>query len=292
MRKAWLQCYYSRFYFALKRYIDNRYWICLLGLRIRSLLVLSPLGNLVRTLHQKYGTSEPLKVGHKSLFPNVDVTRVVNNINKYGYSLGIDLPDECLARILNFCETKELIEHENPHQQCETIHKIAHDKKITDIARRYLGSEPKLWFTAMYCSVPGARREGNILYRTHPSFFHYDVLDFKALTLFVYLTDVDECCAPHLIIPQTHREKSLAKMLSPLIGTDTVSKRYGTEHKVILGPKGTGFFEDAIGYHKRSEVCKRPRLILRISYTLLRGPRPHKITQGRQATIQTVAVSE
>lgn len=282
IQKPRLQFYYSRVYFALKGYIDNQYSICLLSLRIRSFVVLSAFGEVIRALYEKFGNKEPLKVSNYSLFPNVDVDRVINNLNVHGYSLGINLCEQSLTRILEFCGNKEIRDYENPHEECETIYKIAHDKKNIDVAKRYLSSEPKLWFTTIYWSLPGARREGNILYRTYPSFFHYDTLDFKALTLFIYLTDVDEYCAPHLVIANTHSDKSLSKILSPLISTDTARHKYGDKLKVILGQKGTGFFEDVMAYHKQSEVCKKPRLMLRICYTLLRGSRPRTIKQGRE----------
>jgi hypothetical protein len=38
--------------------------------------------------------------------------------------------------------------------------------------------------------------------------FHYDALDFKSLTVFIYLTDVDASCGPHVLIKNTHKTVS------------------------------------------------------------------------------------
>lgn len=268
--------YLPRFYFTLKEYIDNRYWLLFISLIVRSFAVLSPTGAVVRVLHRKFAKNKPLNVRDYNLFPYLDVEQSIININQHGYSSGIDLSEETLAEILKFCGNNASIDYENPHQQCPAINKIAYDSTITSVARKYLLSEPKLWFTAMYWSLPGAALQGNILYRSHSDHFHYDVLDFKALTLFIYLTDVDEYCAPHILIENTHNDKSLSKITRQIIDPDTAQINYGNKIKVILGKKGTGFFEDTLVYHKRSEVCEKKRLILRIGYTLLRGTRPQQ----------------
>ncbi len=270
------QRYLTRFYFTIKKYIDNRYWILFVSLIVRSFAVLSPIGAVVRVSHQKLAKNKPLIVRDYNLFKYLDVEQSIKNINKYGYSPGIDLSEETLAKILKFCRNNAFLDYENPHEECETINKIAYNDTITSVARKYLLSEPKLWFTTMYWSLPGEKPRGNILYRNYPDYFHYDVLDFKALTLFIYLTDVDEYCAPHILIENTHNDKSLSKIAHPIINPDIAQRRYGNKIKVILGKKGTGFFEDTLAYHKRSEVCEKERLILRIGYTLLRGTRPKK----------------
>ena len=52
-----------------------------------------------------------------------------------------------------------------------------------------------------------------------------------------------------------------------------VSRTHPGWIEVITGSRGTGFFEDVLAYH-REVPCRKPRLMLQLSYVLVRRPRP------------------
>ncbi|HJX77629.1 hypothetical protein, partial [Glutamicibacter sp.] len=89
------------------------------------------------------------------------------------------------------------------------------------------------------------------------------IIDFKSLTLFVYLTDIDSDSGAHSIIEGTHNNKGLKNINNLTLAEKVAQEKFGGRIKVIVGKKGTAFFEETSTYH-RVEVCKRRRLILSI----------------------------
>jgi hypothetical protein len=103
--------------------------------------------------------------------------------------------------------------------------------------------------------------------------FHYDILDFKSLTLFIYLTDIDSSSGAHMIIEGTHNSKTLKELSNITLDDGLAKEKFGDRIKVILGKKGMAFFEETSTYHK-VEVCKSRRLLLSIDYVLQRKAPP------------------
>jgi hypothetical protein len=103
--------------------------------------------------------------------------------------------------------------------------------------------------------------------------FHYDIVYFKSLTLFIYLTDIDSNFGAHMVVERTHDHKELKDLKHLILTDDEAQKKFGDRIKVILGKRGTAFFEETSSYHK-VEVCKNRRLILAIDYVLQRRVPP------------------
>ncbi len=96
--------------------------------------------------------------------------------------------------------------------------------------------------------------------------FHYDVSDFRALTLFLYLNDVELDGGTHVVIPATHWSLPLSKYGSRHLSYRQACDMYGERRMVsITGEKGTDFLEDLVNWHKRS-LTNRSRLS--VTYTL------------------------
>jgi hypothetical protein len=107
--------------------------------------------------------------------------------------------------------------------------------------------------------------------------FHYDILDFKSLTLFIYLTDITSESGAHVIIEGTHKNKTVKELMKITLDDEVAQKKFGGRIRVILGKKGTAFFEETSTYHK-VEACKTRRLILSIDYVLQRKAPPARPT--------------
>jgi hypothetical protein len=183
-----------------------------------------------------------------------------------------------VTRIVGYCEKTSLRRYWNPHEECAAIDHIARNAKIVDVARRYLGAEPILRLTQLRWSfgTGAAIKDSNLLSSRYkePSLydenaFHYDTLDFRSLTLFVYLTDVYLSSGPHVVIEGSHATKKL-KDLCQIVLTDQVAhQKFGDRAKTIIGQKGTMFFEDTSAYH-RAARCHSRRLLFSIDYVLQR----------------------
>ena len=122
----------------------------------------------------------------------LDFEEIVHRVNKEGYSRGPPLPQHYLTKILEYCEKNRQIRsfrHWNPHKDCEAVNRLAHNAEIIQIARKYFGAEPILWCTELKWSFPDF--DPPVLDRYDGSVFHYDALDYRSLSVFVYLTDVD-----------------------------------------------------------------------------------------------------
>ena len=114
--------------------------------------------------------------------------------------------------------------------------------------------------------------------------WHRDRDDFKSLALFIYATDVDEHSGPHVYMKKSHTydgslsvfrasDESLTDMI---IGKkhkfidDSLWDELGPQCDPLIwtGPSGTAFLEDTKGFHKGMVALSRPRLVLRINWTL------------------------
>ena len=216
------------------------------------------------------------------LFPKLEVDQVVNSLNEKGYANAVNVPSEYVTQILQYAETTGLLRWWNPHTECEAIDHIARNAKVVEIARRYLGVEPILWLTQLRWTFGDAVPKGKRLLSRHiepllydVGAFHYDSLDYKSLTLFIYLTDVDPSSGPHVVIERTHANKSFSDICRIILSDAAVHQKFGDRAKMILGPKGTMLFEETSSYHKASP-CKTERLMLSIDYVLQRRPPPDR----------------
>jgi hypothetical protein len=182
---------------------------------------------------------------------------------------------------MHYCERTKRERYWNPHRECDAIRRLAHDRKIVDVASRYLGSEPILWLTQLRWSGPLATRrqlcpsahEEPRLYDVNA--FHYDALDCKSLTVFVYLTDVSHAAGPHVVVEGTHARKTLADICTPVLSDAAAQRKFGDRIRMLLGGRGTMIFEDTSAFHKAAP-CATERLLLSIDYVLRRPPPPER----------------
>jgi ectoine hydroxylase-related dioxygenase (phytanoyl-CoA dioxygenase family) len=193
------------------------------------------------------------------------------------------LPEACVAQILAFCESKKQLDYFNPHKDCEMIDRISRNHVIVAIVQKYLGAEPILWLTQLKWSFPSSDNAVNFRNSVTPTTseydfhdFHYDTHDFKSLTVFVYLTDVDLDSGPHVTILGSHKNKTLKDLARIYFRDDVAQKLYPDQIKTVLGTKGLVFIEDTSGYHKAAVCNKESRLLLSIDYVLRRKVPPDR----------------
>jgi ectoine hydroxylase-related dioxygenase (phytanoyl-CoA dioxygenase family) len=275
--------FYSRFYYALRFYLHKNQRLLRLAQMVRAYVILGPLRNVFVLYCQKFSNNKPLRTDTSPLFSNVDVEKLVNAIDDVGYAELGNLSEEHVAQILAYCENSKQIEYWNPHKNCEIVDRISRNTTIVAIVRKYLGAEPILWLTQLRWSFASSDNPVNLRpsldrkpneYDFHD--FHYDAHDFKSLTAFVYLTDVNRDSGPHMIIPGTHKNKTLKDLAHIVIKDDVAQEIYHNKIKAILGNKGLVFLEDTSSYHKAAVCNKERRLLLSIDYVLRRKVPPER----------------
>jgi hypothetical protein len=122
--------------------------------------------------------------------------------------------------------------------QNELILKVMTDTKLVSLVQSYFGCMPTIHMLSMWWSV----YTGEIF---HTQKIHRDIDDYKFLTLFVYLTDIDEDNGPHIFYPGTHN------------GSDNLSGK-----KVITGKAGTAVLADTYAWHHGAPLNQGKRLLM------------------------------
>src|SRR5215471_15143171 len=235
----------ARFYYALRFYLHKQRWLLRLVQLLCAYIILGPLRKPIVRYYQKFGHNDPLRTNTHPLFPHVDIDQLVNSIKEIGYAHVGNLPEEYITQILDYCEINKQTSYWNSHIKCEAVDRICRNAKIVEIARKYLGAEPIIWLTRLQWSFPPS---DNLL-DFHPSIyrepaeydihaFHYDIIDFKSVTLFIYLTDIDSYFGAHIIVERTHDYKRLKDLKYRRLDDDEAQKKCGNRIKVILGKRG------------------------------------------------------
>jgi hypothetical protein len=275
--------FYPKLYATVKKGLERR-GLLELARTFRYLFLLGPWRGLAirfcRVLSRVSQTRQPMSTADESLFPKLDLAQIVKQLDDEGYAPGFALPAEQVEQLVAYSREHIRFFQINAHHDCAAAQRIAHDPQIVEVARRYLGTEPILFTTQLYWSRPTAEYDASVdiaEQELHTERFHYDVADFKALSVFIYLTDIEAECGPHVVIPATHKGISLARIFRRYLSDAEAYRRYGDRIKVITAPRGFGFFEDLTCYHKRAKT-KKVRLMLSLHYVLRRNPHQAQVS--------------
>lgn len=163
---------------------------------------------------------------------------------------------------------------------------------IIDFLQIALGCVPTLYSVNAWWSFP-ARTPKDL----GSQFFHRDNDDWRFITLFVYLTDVDEESGPHQLIVGSHTLAGMERMLdrakqasSDRISVDAVKSFttfFGEDFSAdcerlfrdsivdIKGVAGTVFTANTLAIHRGLMPTKTPRLVAWARYGL--GPNTNSI---------------
>jgi hypothetical protein len=147
---------------------------------------------------------------------------------------------------------------------CPHIMELVSSPSIVQLAGDYLGCTPTLSCLGVQWSFP----------TNSPSIsqtFHRDTEDWKYLRFFVYLTDVDEGCGPHVYVKGSHRSRLPLRL--KLYRPEEISQQYGSDSVVkIFGSRGTGIAADTSGIHKGELPTAKARLVLNFTFSILPNP--------------------
>ncbi|NOT35317.1 MAG: hypothetical protein HOP12_14330 [Candidatus Eisenbacteria bacterium] len=250
--------------------------------KLRYLLVQGPWQPLVVRYYQKFGHNPPYPVAQITQIAPLDVDGAVRRLDRDAFSPGIHVGEETVDEIVGYVKARGSRWIENPHKACAAVDRIAHDPVIVDVARGYLRAEPILLETRAYWTIPTPDEQGRVFGAADGGQFHYDVADVKSLSVFLYLTDVDDESGPHVVIRGTQARRTPQQIFTRMLDDATAERRFGDRIQVIRGPRGTGWFEDIATYHKQAHGTK-VRLLLSLLYSLHRRPGvPRRSLANRQ----------
>ncbi len=138
-------------------------------------------------------------------------------------------------------------------------------------AGMWLGAPPVLMDVAAWVSRPGgAEPEG-------AQMWHRDMDDWRAVKLFVYLSDVTHETGPHQYIAGSHRASWFEERGSPpdpwFLGSGRGNERMtkaldGLPRVEFVGEAGTCFLENTHGFHRGLPPVKGERILLQALYAL------------------------
>lgn len=237
---------------------------------MRCVLLQGPWQSALIRRYRTRASNPPLDVNARTLFPGLDPAAAVASLQRDAYAPGLQVPAHLVDEIVAFARAVGGKTVHHPEQGCAAVRTLAHDPAIVEVARGYLGAEPVFLKSQVYWTVPDGTAIGNALAAAEGGRFHYDIADIRALTVFVYLTDVDADCGPHLVIPGTQRRRSPREILSRFISDAYAERKWGDRIHTIIGPRGTGWFEDITCYHKQAPAA-RVRGMIYLIYALHRS---------------------
>lgn len=131
--------------------------------------------------------------------------------------------------------------------QNEIILKIMTDKKLVSLVQSYFGCLPTIHMLSMWWSI----FTGEVF---HTQKIHRDGDDYKFLTFFVYLSDINENNGPHIFYPGTQN------------GSDDLSEKL-----VITGKAGTAVLADTFAWHHGSPLNEGKRLLMYNRFSLFKN---------------------
>lgn len=242
-----------------------------------------------RVIHrlQDGARPRPMVTYSDTLFPFLDIGDAVDRLGRDSYAPGFIVPPGMVDEIVTFARGETAKRIDDSHLRCTAVRRIARDPRIVALARAYLGAEPILFNSRLYWTLPKPDEFGRIAAPAEGGRFHYDVADVKALTLFVYLTDVDEDSGPHVVVRGTHGRRNFFQVFRRFLDDEYAEARFGERIHTITGKRGSAWFEDITCFHKQAGGTK-PRLMLTLIYSLQR--RAEEEVRWRDLAEESVAV--
>ncbi len=125
--------------------------------------------------------------------------------------------------------------------------------EILGLVEAYMGCWPTLYSMNVWWSHPTETPQLDHMQR-----FHRDRDDWRFVTLFVYLTDVDENHGPHQMIAGSHKHDVTGQGEA---FDRHCAETYGDSIRTVTGPAGTCFLVNTIALHRGLPPKAGPRCV-------------------------------
>ena len=254
-----------------------------------------PVRRVAAASYRCFSRRKAIAASPVSSLTDVDVSRAIASLRADGMADGLRLRPEAIEELTTFCENsicfgdgrrqhpfllKNRAQAEAAHganfsvgrylgavSTCSRLRSLTTDPTLLAIARGYLGTEPALVGARIWWSYPASSDQTR--QKDDGQLFHFDLDDYRAISFFFYLSDVDEGAGPHVFVKGSHNWKPMRFLLS--LGKSKsdgeIVKAY-TAAKVttVCGEAGSGFVEDLFCYHKGAHPTKSDRLLLQVRF--------------------------
>jgi hypothetical protein len=260
-----------------------------------------------RTVRATYGKArgllEALQPGTagsnntSTLFPDIDLAKVVKSIREEAVFIGLKLPGDIIDQIKAFAMSEPLHAIYDPtgpkfHYQdvvrgkaadgrlmpiggiseparCPAVQAIIRDPVLRAVVHDYLGHEPRRIVTILDWSFASDISDEQRRRLNHGVIdYHYDVGGYDFVYASFYITDTDRFSGAHVMMKRSHNKKPLKMLLGSAKASESaVRKQFGAENEIIIeAPAGTGFIQDTSCYHRASPPTRGDRLMLAIRF--------------------------
>ncbi len=247
-----------------------------------------------------------------TVFPNISVEKIVSSLNKDGYYAGLQLPATIVGEIVSFAESNSFYDDQNSEnfytyqefqqsevrdrqkvligrytntaQDCPVITALQRDPQLLAIATKYLGRPPGHSDHRLWWSLANSVTDEHARVRSGQE-FHYDLDDYRTISFFFYLKDVDTLGGPLMFIQGSHKKKKLKYLLSMFKARpeSDLLKFYRPDDFIEMrGAAGFGFAVDLFGYHRGKPPENSDRLALQIRFALHNYNRDGQTLDGFQ----------
>ncbi|MGF1461328.1 MAG: hypothetical protein ACFBSG_20155 [Leptolyngbyaceae cyanobacterium] len=249
-----------------------------------------------RQRHHETHHKSRLAPNSTSLFPHVSVSQSTQDLREHSIFVGLNLSQPIVEEIYQFACTSPLYEPgfegdfyasevidgflcsgrptmrglvKNP-SHCLAIETIAKDPVLLEIVHSYLKYWPTqvtrhlTWTFASKLPIDEQRD------RFLPLNYHYDVAGYNFMSVYFYITDMDEFSGAHVMITGSHDDKPFHTLFAPWSGKQTdaeILDHYGKGRELLIeGKAGFGFAQDPSCFHKLLPPIRQNRLIFQIRY--------------------------
>lgn len=220
----------------------------------------------------------------------------VKDMRKQSYSLGPNLTHDAIAQIRDAAHSRPLeLRGAGPARTCPSyevlmaspelsswtaigtvvdssklpvIRALAGDPALHETARRFLGYQPRQVSSWLFWSLANDLSEDQRRGAYQTIDFHYDVDGYNFMYANFYLLETGPHNGAHVLIEGTSRRKRLRDLMGSACLSDAEARQaYGQDReRLMAGPAGFGFVEDASCYHKALPPQDSDRLMLQFRY--------------------------
>lgn len=232
-----------------------------------------------------------------TLFPGTDVDKAVQAIRDDAVYIGLRLPPEIVAEILEFARSEPLHAIYDPDgptfryedvvngraadgrpmpvggirepSRCPAVQAVVDDPVLRSIVSGYVRHKPRTVKAILHWSFGSSMEDEERRRLKHVVIdYHYDVAGFNFVYASFYITDTDRYSGAHVMMKRSHNRKPLRMLLGSAVASEeAVRKQFGIENEITIeGPAGTGFVQDTSCYHRASPPTRGDRLMLAIRF--------------------------
>ena len=222
--------------------------------------------------------------------------RQVDDMRKRSYSLGPSLTQDAVAQIQDAAHSRPLeLRGAGTARSCRSynellaspelhgwtaigtvlgsstlpvVRAIAGDPALYETARHFLGYRPRQVSSWLFWSLANQLSDDQRRGAYQTIDFHYDIDGYNFMYANFYLLETGPLNGAHVLIEGTSRRKRLGDLIGSACLSDGEARQaYGQDRERLLqGPPGFGFVEDASCYHKALPPIGSDRLMLQLRY--------------------------